>query len=49
LDTSARFPIGARIPVRIRRDKPYFEAPANVAHCAEDGMGLMVHNEMRNP
>jgi hypothetical protein len=45
LVTSARFSIGTRVIVRIRRDKDYFEAPANVAHCAEDGMGLMFHGE----
>ena len=45
LVTSARFSVGARVIVRIRRDKDYFEAPANVAHCAEDGLGLMFHNE----
>lgn len=45
LVTSARFSVGARVTVRIRRDKDYFEAPANVAHCAEDGLGLMFHNE----
>ena len=45
LVTSARFSIGERITVRIRRDKDYFEAPANVAHCAEDGVGVMFHNE----
>jgi hypothetical protein len=45
LVTSARFSVGARVTVRIRKDKDYFEAPANVAHCAEDGMGLMFHGE----
>jgi hypothetical protein len=45
LVTSARFSIGERVTVRIRRDKDYFEAPANVAHCAEDGVGVMFHNE----
>ena len=43
--TSAQFSIGERVIVRIRRDKDYFEAPANVAHCAEDGVGVMFHNE----
>ena len=45
LVTSARFSIGERVTVRIRRDKDYFEAPANVAHCAEDAVGVMFHNE----
>ena len=45
LITCARLSIGERVTVRIRRDKDYFEAPANVAHCAEDGVGVMFHNE----
>lgn len=45
LITSARLSIGERVTVRIRSDKDYFEAPANVAHCAEDGVGVMFHNE----
>ena len=45
LVTNARVSIGERVTVRIRRDKDYFEAPANVAHCAEDGVGVMFHNE----
>lgn len=45
LITSARLSIGERVTVRIRRDKDCFEAPANVAHCAEDGVGVMFHNE----
>ena len=45
LVTSARFSIGERVTVRIRRDKDYFEAPANVASCLEDGVGVMFHNE----
>ena len=49
LVTSARFLIGDRVIVRIRRDKDYFEAHANVAHCAEDGVGVMFHNETTQP
>ena len=45
LITSARLSIGERVTVRVRRDKDYFEAPANVVHCAEDGVGVMFHNE----
>jgi len=45
LVSSTQFSVGTRVTVRIRRDKAYFEAPANVAHSAEDGMGLMFHNE----
>lgn len=43
--TTARFSAGTRVIVRIRKDKDYFEAPANVAHSAEDGMGLMFYKE----
>lgn len=45
LITHARLSIGDRVTVRIRRDKDYFEAPANVAHCGADGVGVMFHNE----
>ena len=45
LVTGARLSIGERVTVTIRRDKDYFEAPANVVHCAEDGVGVMFHNE----
>ena len=45
LITCARLSIGERVTVMIRRDKDCFEAPANVAHCAEDGVGVMFHNE----
>ena len=45
ITTSGRLLIGERVTVRIRRDKDYFEAPANVAHCAEDRVGVMFHNE----
>lgn len=45
LVTNARFPIGERVNVRIQKGEDCFESPAQVAHCAEDGMGVMFHNE----
>lgn len=43
--TLVRQDAGVELTVRIRRDKDYFEAPANVAHCGADGVGVMFHNE----
>ena len=45
LVTGAWLSIGTRVTVKIRRETDYFEAPGNVVHCAEDGVGVMFHNE----
>jgi hypothetical protein len=43
--TSGSFSIGARVVVKIQTPTDYFETPANVVHCGEDGVGIMFHNE----
>lgn len=45
LVTSERLSVSEQVTVRIQRDKDCFEAPANVVHRTDDGMGVMFHNE----
>ena len=45
LITGNEFPVGARVVIRIQSAADRFEAPANVVHCADDGVGLMFNTE----
>lgn len=43
--TDVRLSVGSQIAVQIHTATEFFEAPATVVHCANDGVGLMFHNE----
>lgn len=45
LITSTRFSVGVRVVIKIQAGSDYFEAPANIVHCTENGVGVMFHNE----
>lgn len=43
--TDVRLSVGWRIVVQIQTATDFFEAPATVVHCANDGVGVMFHSE----